>query len=38
LPLQIRDLLFAFGNLFFALGYSTAQFLVLSLQPLIFTL
>src|SRR5450432_2782116 len=43
LPLQIRDLLFALRNLlfalrnlFFALGYFTAEFFVLSLEPLIF--
>ena len=45
LPLQIRDLLLGvrnllltFADLFFALGDFTAEFFILSLQPLIFTL
>ena len=31
----VRDLLFAFGNLPFPLGYFTAEFFVLTQQPLI---
>src|SRR5580658_645512 len=35
LLLRVRNLLGAFDNLFFALGYLTAEFVVLALEPLI---